>query len=202
MEIIKPAYVWAYDPGRRVATDYIVLHHAAADGSAESIHRYHRDVNGWAGIAYHYYVRKDGRIFQGREPDWNGGHTEGYNTRSLGVCFEGNFEADTMSDAQLGAGRELLALLRAQYPAARIVRHGSLNSTACPGENFPFTALAAETAAEQPETPSPWAAESVQRWIDLGLLQGDGSGRYGFAEAVTLERMITLIERRLATPEN
>lgn len=194
MEIIKPDYVWAYDPGRRTATDYIVLHHAAADGDAQSVHRYHRDARGWAGIAYHYYIRKDGSVFQGREPDWNGGHTEGYNRRSIGLCFEGNFETEEMGEQQLAAGKELLKRLREQYPAASVVRHSSLNRTACPGANFPFAAL----TAQAPERPSDWAAESVQRWLDMGILQGDGNGGYGFAEPVSLERMITLIERRLA----
>jgi hypothetical protein len=30
--------------------------------SAEQIHRLHRDSFGWAGIGYHYVIRKDGTI--------------------------------------------------------------------------------------------------------------------------------------------
>lgn len=194
MEILKPEYVWAYNPGLRTATDYIVLHHAAGGGSPEDVHRFHRDTRGWAGIAYHYYIRKDGRVYQGREPDWNGGHTEGYNTRSVGVCFEGNFEVETMSSVQQAAGRELVAMLRKQYPKALVVRHSDLGGTACPGANFPFAAI----VDEQAEQPASWAKESVERWIKLGILQGDGNGIYGFGQPVTLERMVTLIERRLA----
>ena len=37
--------------------EYIVLHHAAGSGSLESVHNYHKNVNGWLGIAYHLYVR-------------------------------------------------------------------------------------------------------------------------------------------------
>ena len=202
MEILKPEYVWAYRPGLRANTDFIVLHHAAANGAPEDVHRYHRDVKGWAGIAYHYYIRKDGRVYQGREDNWNGGHTEGYNSRSIGVCFEGNFDAERMSPEQLAAGRELLAVLQARYPEAVIVRHGDLSATVCPGGLFPFAALTEQLPVPAPEEnaeqPAPWAAEAVGRWISLGILQGDGSGRYGFAEPVTLERMITLVERRLA----
>jgi len=196
MEIGKPEYVWAYKPGLRAATDYIVLHHAASEGSAEDIHRFHRDAKGWAGIAYHYYIRRDGSVYAGREENWNGGHTEGYNSRSLGVCFEGNFETEQMSAAQLAAGRELLAMLQEKYPAALIVRHGDLNKTACPGKNFPFGAMT-ENLSTAGEKPSDWAKDSVERWISLGILQGDGEGHYGFGENVTLERMITLVERRL-----
>ena len=201
MNIIRPDYVWAYQPGRRTATDYIILHHAASEGSAEDIHAFHRDVKGWAGIAYHYYIRRDGSVYQGREENWNGGHTEGYNSRSIGVCFEGNFETERMTDAQILAGRELLAALKGRYPDALTVRHGELNRTACPGKNFPFAALTenlpavGENAGEQP---SDWARESVERWIELGILRGDGSGSYGLQETVTLERMVTLVERRIA----
>ena len=204
MKIIKPEYVWAYRPGLRTATDYIILHHAASEGSAEDIHRFHRDVKGWAGIAYHYYIRRDGSVYQGREENWNGGHTEGYNSRSIGVCFEGNFETERMSDAQIVAGRALLAMLKGKYPEALLVRHGDLNKTACPGNNFPFAALTENLSAAErgpEEQPSDWARESVERWIELGVLRGDGSGSYGFQENVTLERMITLIERRIALPE-
>jgi N-acetyl-anhydromuramyl-L-alanine amidase AmpD len=149
-------------------------------------------VNGWSGIAYHFYVEKNGRVSKGRDIDWRGGHTSGYNGNSIGVCFEGNFETEEMGEAQLAAGKELIAELAEQYPKAKIICHKDVNGTACPGINFPFDEL---TAID--EKPSEWAKEDVQKWIGLGILQGDLEGKYGFKEPVTLERMIVLIERRL-----
>ena len=150
LNIIQPNYKWAYGATLRTKTDYVVLHHVGTKGSftPEQIHASHL-ANGWRGIAYNFYVRKDGTIYHGREENAAGGHTLDYNTVSIGICFEGNFEEETMSAAQLKAGQELLAYLRTKYPSAKIVRHKDLNATACPGKNFPFdkmTAIAPTTA--------------------------------------------------------
>lgn len=192
MEIRDAKLEFAYNPGVRPSTEYIILHHAAADGSAEDVHRYHRDTNGWAGIAYHFYVDKLGGVTKGRELEWSGGHTSGYHYNSVGVCFEGNFERDTMSEAQKAAGKELVRYLHSVYPDAKIVSHGELNATACPGANFPLAFMRNVT-----EEASEWAKEAVEKWKALGVLLGDGNGNFGLQEPVTLERMIVLIERRM-----
>ena len=139
LNIIQPNYKWAYGATIRQKTDYIVLHHVGAKGSftPEKLHAEHLK-KGWRGIAYNFYVRKDGTIYHGREENAAGGHTLDYNLVSIGVCFEGNFELETMPDAQKNAGRELVAYLKAKYPTAQVVRHSKLNATACPGINFPF----------------------------------------------------------------
>ena len=144
LNIIQPNYKWAYGATIRQKTDYIVLHHVGAKGSftPEKLHAEHLK-KGWRGIAYNFYVRKDGAIYRGREENAAGGHTLDYNLVSIGVCFEGNFELETMPDAQKNAGRELVAYLKAKYPTAQIVRHSKLNATACPGINFPFADITA-----------------------------------------------------------
>ena len=149
MEIYEPHYRWAYDPGRRSRTDWLILHHAAGTGSPERIHALHRDGKGWAGIAYHYYVRLDGQICRGRPEDWNGGHTGGYNGVSLGVCFEGNFEEQTMPPAQLKAGRLLISDILRRWPGLQVARHCDLNCTACPGRNFPLAELLEQEREEE-----------------------------------------------------
>ena len=126
-----------FPAGKRSITSDIILHHAAGGGSVEAIHRYHRDTNGWDGIGYHYYVRKDGSVWRGRPEDTIGAHTVGHNYSSIGVCFEGNFEVDIMPAAQLAAGRELIADILSRYPGAEVSGHRDNDSTACPGKNFP-----------------------------------------------------------------
>jgi len=140
MTIIEKSYAFKSVPPNRLRTDYIVLHHMAANGSADDVHRAHL-ANGWAGIGYHFFVRKDGRVYRGRPITKVGAHTQGYNSQSVGVCFEGNFEVESMSDAQLQSGRELVAYLRQMYPLAQLKKHGSFSFTACPGKNFPFEAI-------------------------------------------------------------
>ena len=86
MTVLDAGLEWAYALTQRRETDTIVLHHAAGSGSVEAVHQSHLAL-GWAGIAYHYYVRKDGSVWRGR-PEWaTGGHTSGHNGHTLGICF-------------------------------------------------------------------------------------------------------------------
>lgn len=131
MTILEPNYKWAYAPGNRSITTHLILHHAAATGvSAETIHRWHLN-NGWAGIAYHYYVRKDGSVYRGRPEAWSGGHTTNWNYCSIGICFEGNFENEAMPEAQRRAGTALVADIRRRYPSITVGKHSQYQATAC-----------------------------------------------------------------------
>ncbi len=140
MNVVTHDWSWNGAPAKAEETEFIILHHAAAEGSAEAVHGAHL-ARGWCGIGYHYYVRLDGTVHEGRPEGTVGAHTVGYNTRSVGVCFEGNFEARTMPPEQLAAGRELLGMLREKYPLAETVCHRDLDATLCPGKNFPFDEL-------------------------------------------------------------
>ena len=137
--IIQTDLKWGYSPSRFTqAVKYLVLHHAAGNGSVEAIHAYHRDTNGWAGIAYHLYVRKDGKVYAGRPMNCQGGHCLNYNGVSIGICFEGNFETETMSEAQKAGGVEAVRYAMGYYPGMKIVGHRELGATDCPGKNFPL----------------------------------------------------------------
>lgn len=137
MKIIETDLKWAYSLTQRVLTDTVIIHHAAGNGSVEAVHNAHLN-KGWAGIAYHYYVRKDGSVYRGR-PEWAvGGHTTNENYHTIGICFEGNFETEDMCTAQLQAGKELLQDIKSRYPDIAIKRHKDFSLTACPGKNFPF----------------------------------------------------------------
>jgi N-acetyl-anhydromuramyl-L-alanine amidase AmpD len=123
---------------KRKATNLIVLHHAEASVcTVDRIHSWHLD-NGWAGIGYHFLVRKDGSIYQGRPIDTEGAHCLGFNEASIGICAEGNFETETMSEAQKNAIIDLLKHIEGIYPACTIVGHREKNATSCPGKNYPL----------------------------------------------------------------
>lgn len=129
---------------KRKTTARVVLHHAAAAVcSVEDIHRWHL-ANGWCGMGYHFLVRKDGSVWRGRPEDTVGAHAYGANADSIGVCFEGNFEHETMPDVQRRAGAALVADLLARYrlSPADVIRHSDVCATACPGRSFPFDAIA------------------------------------------------------------
>jgi len=139
MTIIEETYEWRYPLVKRPKTTHLILHHEAGSGStAQDIHNYHKNVNGWSGIAYHYYVRKNGKIYRGRPEDMQGGHTLNWNQVSIGICFEGNFENEQMYALQFAAGKELILDILKRYPDIVILGHKDVNATACPGKNFPL----------------------------------------------------------------
>lgn len=177
LNIIEPNYTWNGALTKRTITDRIILHHAAGNGTAESIHKYHVSL-GWKGIAYHYYVRKDGTIYRGRPEDTVGGHTSGYNSRSIGICAEGNFETDVMSNAQRDAIRELVLDIRTRYPDTQTIKHKDVAATACPGKNYPFDYIAAADPDPEDTPVEPtldWETEKALA-RDWAMLKGISDG--------------------------
>ena len=55
---------------------------------------------------------------------------------------------ETMSSAQLEAGKELVAYLKDKYEITNVKGHRDLTATSCPGTNFPFNAIAKATKNE------------------------------------------------------
>ena len=125
---------WSY----RSSTSEIILHHAEASrASVEDVNSWHIE-RGWAGIGYHYYVRKDGTIWRGR-PEWAvGAHAVGHNDKSIGICCEGAYMTETMPAAQLSALKGLICDIMSRYGNLELLRHKDVNSTDCPGVNFPW----------------------------------------------------------------
>ncbi len=126
----------------REETDMVVIHHtgeADIDATAEQIHEWHQN-NGWAGIGYHYVVRKNGTIERGR-PEWAvGSHAYGENYHTIGIHFSGDFMEAEPTSKQIESGALLIANICMDYgiPIDRdhIVGHGELMGTSCPGTNL------------------------------------------------------------------
>ena len=167
MNIIELNYKWKGTLSTRTKTDLIVLHHAAMNGDAYAIHNVHLQ-NGWAGIGYHFYIRKNGDIFRGRPIEKMGAHAQGHNNHSIGICFEGNFEKEKMTDAQVESGRELIEHIRNCYSAILpIAKHSDLNATACPGKNFrldDITAISVDKTVNQMYLDGIISVENVKNW--------------------------------------
>jgi hypothetical protein len=123
---------------KRKKTDLIVLHHAAVSTcTIHDVHRWHLN-NGWLGCGYHYFVAKTGEIHRGRPEDAVGAHVTGVNTRSVGICAEGDFMTERMQDEQKLAIIHLVKWIVHRYPGASIKGHRDLAPTQCPGKNYPF----------------------------------------------------------------
>ena len=126
----------------RYTTDMVVIHHTGEpdiDASAEQINQWHKN-NGWAGIGYHYVIRKDGTVEQGR-PAWAvGAHAQGENYHTIGVHLSGDFMHAQPTDAQIESTAMLLANICTDYgidsDRQHIVGHCDLMPTDCLGDNL------------------------------------------------------------------
>ena len=91
------------------------------------------------GIGYHYYIEKDGHLYQTRDEEEVGIHARHYNAHSIGICYEGGLDEngkdeDTRTPEQRAALIALLRSLKIDYPDAQIMGHGELEGVhkACP----------------------------------------------------------------------
>ena len=114
----------------------IVIHCSAVkpdqQSSAAQIDSWHRERGYHLGIGYHYVIRRNGDIETGR-PEWMiGAHCLNHNKYSIGVCYEGGYDArgqsaDTRTAEQKAAMRRLLEELHQRYPRAVIIGHRDLS---------------------------------------------------------------------------
>ena len=121
----------------------IVIHCSATPEAMtyplESLRADHKK-RGFVDVGYHYYIRKDGTVQEGRPLNQIGAHAKGYNTGSIGICYEGGLDAnrkpkDTRTEAQKKSMLVLLKSTLKLYPSiTRICGHRDLPKVAkdCP----------------------------------------------------------------------
>jgi N-acetylmuramoyl-L-alanine amidase len=128
----------------RVKTDFIAVHCSATSEKqnfgAADINKWHR-AKGWACIGYHYVIKRDGTIEEGRKESQVGAHVQNWNEVSLGICMIGGVDADDVNKAednftpeQYVSLKELLVRMKAKYPKAKIQGHRDFPKVAkaCP----------------------------------------------------------------------
>lgn len=130
---------WLDAGSRRI--DEIIIHCSATpagrDVRVADIRRWHVEERGWRDVGYHFVVCLDGRIERGR-PLWKAGaHCMGHNSHSVGVCYVGGVDvemrpADTRTQQQKVAMKQLVGLLRERFAGARVYGHCDFARKACP----------------------------------------------------------------------
>jgi len=135
---------------------WIVIHHSATDrGSAAAFDADHRNRRHWDELGYHFVIGNgggsgDGHIEVGsRWPKQkHGAHCrvgddQRYNEFGIGICLVGDFERRRPSEAQMRALVRLVDYLSTRYGVAesRILGHGMVDDTKCPGRYFSFADL-------------------------------------------------------------
>lgn len=121
----------------------LVVHHIEAEGpnwTVDFINEMHKRDNGWSGIGYHIYIRKDGSVYRGRKDCYVGAHCQGFNSSSIGIAFEGNFDKSTtvMTDAQYNAWVGVYNYYKSLYGTLPVYGHKEKSSSLCPGNYFPL----------------------------------------------------------------
>ena len=138
---VRPTHLKFGSLENRLVTDCIVVHHigmaADDDVAAETVHTWHLN-QGWAGIGYHFIIRKNGTIEEGRPLGTVGAHVYGENRHTVGINLAGNFEIGTPTEAQKASAARLIASLCTVYQLdpvwqSTVKGHRDLNATACPG---------------------------------------------------------------------
>ncbi|KAK3594941.1 hypothetical protein CHS0354_009327 [Potamilus streckersoni] len=126
--------------------DLVFIHHTDTQSCSDlescskilrSIQYFHMHVRGWADIAYSFLVGEDGNAYEGRGWDLIGSHTKGYNDRSLGFAFIGNYSIHLPPATGLSAAMNLIkcGIENGKItPDYCMYGHRDVRDTSCPGE--------------------------------------------------------------------
>lgn len=122
-----------------------VLHHSATtSGDPWAYARYHVEERGWPGIGYHFVIQPDGTVYQTNELTTLSYHTEGQNTRSVGICLTGSYDNSQPPPAQYSALISLLRHLGDLLGQKPIYGHHSFSPKSCPGNAIDVAAIQSE----------------------------------------------------------
>ncbi len=136
--------------------DTIVVHGAwtgkTADIDVAEVRKWHV-ARGFSDVGYHFVIRRDGTIEEGRPIEKAGAHVKGHNATTVGVCLVGGRDdvpvkgATTemakqelqwefnYTEAQIFALIDVVALLKAEHPIKDVLGHRDFKGVTkrCPG---------------------------------------------------------------------
>lgn len=117
---------------------YLVVHCSATAASQDvdlaEIDRWHRK-RGFVKVGYHFVIKRNGEVQQGRSLTEAGAHAQGFNNKSIGICLVGGVAEkdkktaeDNFTNAQLDSLADLLFSMAHYYPDAEVLGHRDLPS--------------------------------------------------------------------------
>lgn len=147
--VILPRQAWGARPARPGGKPHTIarmtVHHSAVAlpdnrgivARLQQHQRYHMDDHGWIDIAYHYAVDRNGNIFALRDTAIAGDTATDYDTTGhfLVLC-EGDFDQETVSEAQLDGAALIFAWAAKQFGITTdtLASHKEVTPvTDCPG---------------------------------------------------------------------
>lgn len=119
----------------------IIIHCTATpegrDVSIDEVRRWHVKERGWRDVGYHFLIRLDGTVEEGRPIEMTGAHTRGHNWDSIGIAYAGGMSKDmtepkdTRTDEQKDSLVDLLCQLHDCY-GGTVYGHRDFSAKACP----------------------------------------------------------------------
>ena len=123
--------------------DKLIVHCTATpqfkDFDVEDVRDWHVKGNGWSDIGYHFLIKLDGTVQEGRPIERIGSHVRGQNKSSVGIAYVGGMDKDmnewidTRTPEQKDAIFNLLMDLKFQFPDAVVYGHNDFtDKKVCP----------------------------------------------------------------------
>lgn len=180
--------------------EYIIIHHSAtADGNTndwETIRKNHKEL-GYRDIGYHYGIENVGGsivVQKGRLEHEQGAHAKDWNSKSIGICLVGNFQSYKPTAKQMFALKNLCKEVMGRYriPPERVLGHGEVNNTACPGALFDMEQLRTDLTSD---FLGHWAQPSIQKAINAEIMTGFEDGTWRPDQPLTRAEMAIILDR-------
>lgn len=124
----------------RSETTLLIVHCSATKPTMNvglrEIRQWHKE-RGFLDVGYHFIIRRDGTVEDGRDVSAIGAHCEGKNYTSVGVCLVGGVNDKMQPEAnftpqQMESLKTLLSGLKGEYPQASVHGHHDFAAKACP----------------------------------------------------------------------
>ena len=123
--------------------DKIIIHCSATpefkNFDVKDIRDWHVNGNGWSDVGYHFIIKLDGTIQDGRPLQKIGAHVKGKNRSSIGICYIGGMNRDmtdwedTRTEKQKESLLKLINDLKKRFPNTIVYGHKDFtNKKLCP----------------------------------------------------------------------
>ncbi|KAJ4445308.1 hypothetical protein ANN_07113 [Periplaneta americana] len=128
---------------------FVLIHHTYQPGfcntstscerSMRGMQNYHKNDQKWDDIGYHFCIGGTGQVYEGRGWDVVGTHAPNYNSRSIGICFIGDYTNELPTAEMMEVAKSLIECgveresIVANYT---LLGHRQVRSTECPGNTL------------------------------------------------------------------
>jgi N-acetyl-anhydromuramyl-L-alanine amidase AmpD len=108
------------------------------DIGADWLRELHIKQNHWRDIGYHYVIRRNGAVEDGRPVAQTGAHCQGHNANTIGICMVGGITPtgrpeNNFTPAQFESVQLLINALVEQFPTIKTLSgHRDYANKACP----------------------------------------------------------------------